>query len=496
MSNLQKGAKIDKETYLKYARSPEILLAEKCRRSLYTFVKTFWHVVATEKAVMNWHIEYICEEVQKVLIRMINREEKQYDLIINVPPGSTKSTIVTQMANAWIWTIDQSIRVMTGSFSATLAADHSSKTRDILQSDLYRQLFPYLRLKDDQNAKSHYKTTKNGERYAIGIYGAVTGFHFHVQIIDDPINPKESLNEDKRAKAVSFFTDTLPSRKVNKKITPLILIMQRLHTEDPTGYIIKNRDNVKHISIPAEITSKVKPKPLELEKYYKDGLMDVVRMPRETLDEAKKEMGSMSYNGQMMQEPVDPSGNLLKLDWFDVVPVHELPKGLLNNIKDFNGDTATKDKSSNDPSAILAYTFYNNDLWLIDWVNKRMEFPELIEEIKDFVTDLGHKQSKVYIEPKSSGSSVVQQLRRFSGLNIMEYKMEAGDKIQRLNACIPYCEARRIKLVKGYWNQEFLDQCTMFPRHKHDEAIDNLTMAITQSLIRNGVKPQGRKWKS
>ncbi len=197
--------------------------AELCRRSLYTFLQEFWDVIIPEDPIWNWHIEMICDEVQTAIMRVVRlperpaafegvrflmpkkpREAKLYDLLVNVPPGSLKSTIITVMCPAWAWTIDQTLRIISASYSGDLSQDHAVRSRDIIQSDKYKLYFPEVEIRADQNNKNNYKNTMNGERYATSVGGTVMGIHAHLIIIDDPLNTKQSISEADLPAAASF----------------------------------------------------------------------------------------------------------------------------------------------------------------------------------------------------------------------------------------------------------------------------------------------------
>jgi predicted phage terminase large subunit-like protein len=125
-----------------------------------------------------------------------------------------------------------------------------------------------------------------------------------------------------------------------------------------------------------------------------------------------------------------------------------------------------------------------NVMYIVNYSNVRMEFSELCDHIEMKVDVFGSQQSKVKIEPKASGKSVVQYLRKQTKINVIEYVMPEGDKIARTNANQPILEAQRVKLLKGSWNNAFLDEVAMFPNAKHDEAVDCLNMAIEDELKR------------
>ena len=265
--------------------------AELCRRDFFYFVQEFWSEVIPEEPIYNWHISYLCSELQKVIEKVVNREAKDYDLIINVSPGATKSTICTVMLPAWAWTVDYTLRGLTASYSASLSTDHALKSRDIIRSEKYKRYFGDVEIKRDQDNKTHYKNTKGGERYATSVTGTVTGFHAHFIIVDDPLNPKEASSEANRTTANNFMDTTLSTRKVNKSVTPTILVMQRLHELDCTGNWLKKKGKkLKHICLPAELSKDVKP--AELREKYIDGLFDVNRLTKEDLKGLKIDLGS------------------------------------------------------------------------------------------------------------------------------------------------------------------------------------------------------------
>jgi len=470
----------------------DALHAEKCRRSFYYFIKQFWEVIISDDPIWNWHMEVLCNYMQKYGEAVRDSVIKETDLVVNVPPGTTKSTICTIMFPAWLWTIFPQARILTGSYSSDLAMDHSTKSRDIIQSPKYQRYFPYIRMRKDQNNKSKYRNLHNGERYSVGIFGAVTGFHAHIIIIDDPLTPNMADSDEMRNKANNFFSNTIPTRKINKKVTPLILIMQRLHEDDPAGNMISKGDVVENLKMPG--TDEYEICPPSLKALYKDGLLDVNRLGRKELDNLKIDLGTIGFDNQIGQQPSNAKGIIFKKAWFNIIELESLPKEFYLSAVKFNADTAQKIKESNDPTGIIVYCVFNNVMYILDWISKKMEFTTIVSEIKSVWENNSNKGSIFYVEPKSSGSSVVSQLRISTKINIVEYKMPSGDKLQRANPCTAYCEAGRVVLIKGRWNKDFIDQVTGFPKAKNDEAIDNLSMAITQEFIRNGIAPSGRKW--
>lgn len=455
-------------------------VADECRNNLFYFVKTFWDVIIHEDPVYNWHIPYLCEELQKLAQPVFERKPKLYDLIVNIPPSTTKSTIVTVMFPAWLWTNDPTIRVISNSYSSALSLDHATKSKDIIQSEKYMMLFPEVEIRHDKSGKQNYENTAGGFRYASSTGSTITGFHAHIIINDDPVNPKQAESDQMR-KVANDHVKTLSSRKVDKAVTPTITIMQRLHQDDVTGYLLsKKKDKIKHINLPAEDCEDVEP--AELRKNYVDGLLDPIRLNREVLEEAKIDLGSRGYAGQFMQKPSAEGGNIVKEAWFRKISRSDFYSLRYNETMHFFVDTAydeKKKKSDNDPTGILAACMIQNNIYVYNAMQVWKTFPDLIRFLPEYMAaNEGSSQSSLRIEPKANGISVVHTLEAISGLNVTRTPTPTDSKAERLHAVSPTIECGRVYIVEGDWNDEFIDQVCGFPQRLHDEFVDILGYAI------------------
>lgn len=455
-------------------------MAELCKRHLWFFVKEFWPVIVAEELIWNWHMEVLCDELQTVYERVIRRDPKAYDLIINIPPGTSKSSICTIMAPAWAWTVDPSLRIITGSYSDSLATEHSVKSRDIVESDLYKKYFPDVLIKYDKGRKTNYETTRLGQRFATSVGGSVTGVHAHVITIDDPLNPKQAASAVERESANNWMDKTLSMRKVDKALTPTILVMQRLATDDPTGHLLsKKKVNVRHVCLPAELSSNVKP--LELSKKYIDRLLDPLRLGREVLAEARMDLGGDAYAGQMAQTPVQEGGLIWK-KWF-----REIDDALFPDISDAtqvgtDWDLAYTDDDANAASAYITAGKIGSNAFIFDLDYVFLEFPELIKYMKT-------KKSPHYIEAKASGKSAKQSLTR-AGVVAIEVKIMGGsDKIARAKMATPPAEAGMVYIKKSLADKLYNDErqgILNFPKNSHKDVADTLAQSL-QRLFTGGI---------
>jgi len=454
-----------------------------CEMSFYEFFKAAWIVV--EPAVplsTNWHHKYICDTLQEECERIIRQEPKTKDIIINVPFRSTKSLIVTVMFPVWAWIKSPKLRFITSSYSATLSIELATKSRDIIFSDWFKKRWgDVFHIKKDQNLKERYENNHIGMRRATSVGGTVTGQGGDFLIVDDPLSPQMANSATERDNANEWYRTTFYSRLNQADIGVRIIIMQRVHEDDLSGFLLdrETRLNYKHICIPATNTDgNIKPK--SLEKFYnKDtGLFWEDRFSQKVLDDYKNALGTYGYAGQLQQTPTPLDSGMIHRDWFRIDRFRK-DEAIVN----FIIDPAYTANQKNDPSALLAYTYTENKWQIVDCVNVRKEFPELVKFIPEWVQKNGYtNKSRIYVEPKASGKSIVQTLVRETGLNVKEDKPPTKDKVARVSDISASLESGRVSLLNGKWNEEFLDQLTKFPAAKHDDMVDCLVMAVNKEI--------------
>ncbi len=472
-------------------------ISERCKRSLFYFLKTFWTTIIPETPSYNWHIRYICEILQEAGERIVRREGKLSDLLINIPPGTTKSTMITVMFPAWLWAIDPTIRVISNSYSSDLSTDHAVKSKDIITSELYQALFPHIRLRRDKRGKQAYGNTKKGSRETTSTGGGILGLHGHVIINDDPQSPKQAESDAHRIQAI-HQTKTLSTRKVDKGTALTVTVMQRLNVTDVAGYLLGvKKDGIQHIKLPAELRDNCRPIP-ETEKFegktivewYQGnaGLLDPVRLTRRDMAEALEDLGQRGYAGQYDQNPTIEEGDIIKKEWLQIISYNEYQKRKRERTSiQFFMDTAYTDKSENDPTGIIAVDKIGNNIYILNRAKVRKEFPELIRWVQEWVKSHGYDNgSFIRVEPKSSGLSVYQTLKSETNLNMKKTPAPVDSKKTRLYSIAPKAEAGRVFLIEGAWNQDFISEVSGFPNMPHDEDVDLLVYAVNHFLKLTG----------
>ena len=463
----------------------------------YEFFRWSWKINNPGNPLQsNWHIEFLCHKLQNLSRYIVAREKPRHLMtIINIPPGSSKSSIIAQAFPAWLWLHDPSLRCISSSYSETLSTKNSRLCKYIVSSDLYLYAFQdYLKkafgakLKLIKDTEKEWINNFNGSFIATSTGGTATGQHADYQIWDDPMSVMQGWSDAERNKAHNFYDHTMPSRVTNKGIAPTILVMQRIHHDDTTAHELSKGKKVDHIIIPAEITPNVLVRPAELGQFYIDGLMDINRLDKEALESQKKDLGNMQYAGQYQQDPTPEGGNKIGKDAFQIIDEKEIRRHI---IWDLWIDGAYTDKTGNDPTGLMVagYNKSRRVVYIKHAISKHMTITNLIRYIDEYseLMDLDLR-SKAYYEPKASGHSIAQLLLEETNLSPIPIKdkIVQGGKEHRIQTAIPKIEAGSMTFVKGTWNDEVIFQMTAFPAAPHDEYVDLLGYIANHYFKRRG----------
>ena len=483
----------------------DAIIAEACRRSLFKFVQVHWDEVIPEAPVWNWHIAYLCREVQDVITRAAMGLPKKEDVLINIPPGTTKSTIAVQMAPAWAWTNWPFLRFICGSYSGDLSTEHGGLCKDIVQSGTYRRLFPEIGIRPNYDARSNFRISdvnriteqedgtekieriKGGQRVACSVGGTVTGKHAHVILVDDPLNPKEATSDVQLRTANHWMTSTLSTRKIDKAITPTILVMQRLHENDPSGDLLSRKGKrVKHICLPGfcednrggeKVVYDVKP--ALLKNYYKDGLLDPERMGWDVLDEMALDLGVYGFSGQVGQNPAPPTGGLFKVDQLEKRIV-DVPPSKIKQVIRYWDKAGTEGGGAFTAGGQLA-EMVSGGYIILDMVrgqwgpdNREAKMRKTAEDDGDSV------RGYIEQEPGSGGKdSALATIRNLKGFPYYADR-PTGDKVYRADPFAAQVNAGNVWVMRGDWNRALIEEMRLFPNGKYKDQVDALSGAFSK----------------
>ena len=442
------------------------IIKQKCEDSLLFFTR----YIFKENTGNKFEVAEFHKTLANTLHKVHNGEIKR--LIINIPPRYGKTEIAVKMFIAWTLAKNPMAKFIHLSYSDSLALDNSSMTKEYINSDAYQRIWN-LQLKKDSQSQKKWYTTEGGGVYATSSGGAITGFGAGTGgaiIIDDPLKPDDALSDVRRSFINNRYNTTIRSR-VNDRDVPIIVIMQRLHEDDLSGYLLDGGSGEQwhHLKLAALDDDN---NALWPEKHSFEEL------------EAIRQADRYTFSGQYLQIPSPPEGGEWRKDWFNIINKAELPNDI--SFEMYIDGAYTKD-TRNDPTGIQISGKSGDNLYIFKSIDKYLEMPELKNFVTSFVQSCGVPISQILVEPKASGKSLVQLLRRETRYNVSEIKTNfvRYSKIERARASSPFIEGGRVFLVKDNWNDAFLQQVSTFPNAKHDEHIDVTSYAIERNLINN-----------
>jgi len=446
------------------------VLKYKCENSLLFFARYIYKENHNRKFIRSKHFEEIAKFLEAVYRLEIIRG------VINLPPRYGKTELIIKIFTSWCIAKNHSSKFIHLSYSDSLALDNSAQTKEYIQSDSYQSLWS-MTLKKDAQSKSKWFNEYGGGMYATASGGAITGFGaggtdenvFEGAIlIDDPLKPDDAFSEVKRNAVNNRYNNTIRSRTNNRNV-PIIVVMQRLHEDDLTGFLLSggSGEDWTHLCMPALDEDNT---PLWNDKHNFEELESIRQADRYT------------FAGQYMQTPSPDEGGEWRKNWFQIIDKSELSP----NIKwEMFIDGAYTENTKNDPTGIQISGKHNNDLYIYSSIDKYLEMPGLKAFIEPHIESLGVKVYHILIEPKASGKSLKQLLKKETRLNVSEIQTDfvKVSKIERARTSSTFIEGGRVFLVKGTWNENFLKQVATFPNAKHDEHVDLTSYAIERNLL-------------
>lgn len=295
---------------LERARALRPILAECLANNFASFVRKAWNVLYPHrKLVWSWHYDYLCEVLTLV------KEKKILRLIVNVPPRTLKSTLITVLFPAWGWTTNPEHEFLTASYALDLSLEHSLMRRALLQSRWFRELWgDKVQLAGDRNQAAQYMNTRRGQMIASSVGGTLMGKGFDTAILDDLVSPMQSASDAERTTANNWLDNTCFSRANDPSTAAIIIVMQRLHVLDPVGYVMRREPNVwRHECFPliAE-TDQTWNFPISGQIVQRKA--GEVLLPTHFTPEVVEQLRSrrLVFASQYQQRPVPLEGNLIK----------------------------------------------------------------------------------------------------------------------------------------------------------------------------------------
>lgn len=443
----------------------ELAIQIEAQEDLYFFSRYMFKERRKYKWLHNWHHRVICDALMKVF----RGETKR--LIINIPPRYSKTELAVINFMAWCFGKAPDSEFIHVSYSAKLAANNAFQTRNLVQEESYKRVFPDFQLRDDSKAKDDWRTSKGGVCYSQGTGGTITGYGAGklrntfggAVIIDDPHKASEARSDTIRKGVIEWFQDTLESR-TNSPDTPIIVIMQRLHEEDLAGWLLDggNGEEWEHLCLSA-----IQP----------DGTaLWPAKHTIETLN--RMELAApYVFAGQYRQQPSPPAGGFFKPDPIEIVEA--LPADIMHQVRAW--DLASSENEGDYTAGVREAKGRDGYIYIVD-VQRAQLGPDGVENRIKQTAQVDGKAVSIRL-PQDPGQAGKAQAKNFvTMLSGFTVKAEAvsGDKITRAQPFAAQVNVGNVKMLKGDWNKAFIEELRNFPNGKYDDQVDAASDAFNE----------------
>lgn len=438
----------------------------------------------------NWFIVSLCRDLQNFFIDY--KKGLRPVLIINTPPQHGKSWTVTDFIS-WIIGLDPTLKIIYSSYSDRLGKRTNTTIQRTIDTDKYSKIFPHLNISKQNVVTRANMAKKNseliefwdqeGRQFDPGYFrnttigGAITGDTMDIGIIDDPVKGRKEARSMVISESIwEWYEDDFDTRLSEN--AGIILIMTRWVTHDLTGRILKTNKRAVVRNYPAlAITD-------ELNRNEGDPLFPELKS-KEFLEDKKRRSSSQTWGSLYQGDPIDEEGETFKESWWrwwrDLPPLR---------FKFITVDTAQKKDRRHDYTRFQCWGFYNGAIYLLDKIGGKYSSPELRKIAELFYKKHDKPRIEVtdpvlrgmYIEDKSSGTGLIQELRDLK-LKVYEIPRNA-DKILRAEDATPYVESGLVYLnvdIPGVDN--IVDEGRKFPDGEFDDDIDCCMTAIELIFI-------------
>lgn len=444
------------------------------RACLYTFVRrVFLELNPTRKFHSSRHLEYVCAEVAAMFTGDTRR------LALNLPPRNLKSIIVSVAFVAWVLGRDPSKRFLLVSYGQDLPQSFARDILRVMRSAWYQRLFPGTRLHPDYSRVEDFRTTENGRVKVESLQGGLTGFGADYIILDDPMKPLDAYTEHSRKKANETIQNTVLSRQDGLGAARVILVMQRIHEEDPTGYLMA-RQLWRLIRLPAIAEDDEAYEFVDAFSHRRafrrkaGEALNPAYEPIEALLEQKQLVGDYVFAAQYQQRPAPMGGGIFKIDEFRLEPRSSFPHAFDKKVQSW--DTGSKEGVSNDYSVCVTIGVVGGLRYVLDVRRDKWAYDKL--KIEALAQQEIHRPDVIVIENKSVGEALIPDLRA-AGIYNIESALPTVSKVVRAEGQTATIHGGGVVFPSdARWLDDLLYEFALFPKGRHDDQVDSLCQAL------------------
>ena len=419
--------------------APHILSAAKIRiGGFYFFLHEAWPILEGHDLIDAPYIKWICECLTACSAGKINK------LLINIPPGHGKSTIVSVMWPAWEWTLDPRIRIMSSSYDDSLALRDARAMRRLVRSDWYQRRWPHVQIEKSSahaDAAGTFSTTRGGLRLSSSIGSRGIGWHVHRHIVDDPHKPIAAMAHSGIALDAAWeWFASMASRGMPGRALTRVVVMQRLAQRDLSGRCLEQVGSAwHHLCLPLRADHR------HPHKYAGDNrsqgtLLSAALKSEQQADEEAADLGVEQAAAQHQQLPVPAGGAVFHSEWWQ--HWYTLPENL-QWIQSWDMTFGAVGRAS---SWVVGQVWGHRDgeYYLIDQRRARVEYPAMREMIRELSAAWPQAHIKL-VESQAAGRPVAQDLQaEIQGITMVAASATTGGKLIRAQATTGLWAAHRV----------------------------------------------------
>ncbi len=453
-------------------------LAEAMKKDFGLFCRMAWPHLhrGSPLSWTPWH-DLICEYL--VLVH----QKKLLRLIVNCPPRFAKSSIVTILWPIWCWLHNPTLDFLACSYEIDLAVNHNQDRRRLLDSKWFKDHFgDSVKLSTDRSQAGEFSNLHGGTMMAASSNSKAQGRGGDVVICDDLLSADMAFSEVFRSETNSWLTHQLPQRLNNPSESSIVVVAQRLHQNDPCGYLLAQEDSDWFLLKLALVAEEDERWEFPISKRV------VIRQKGECLDSKRwskkvirqRQQNRLVWAGQFQQEPTDPSGNMIRVDDIQYFGGRDPKTNVLDPVapaefdrKILSVDCSFKNRSSSDYVVVLVVGVVASRRYILHVTNAHLDLDGTMNEIRN-ARNLFGPVSATLVEDAANGTAVIAKLtQEIPG--VVAIRPEGG-KLARLVAASPEFQARNRYVERnGAWTHKLVEQLTMFPNAKFDDIADSIS---------------------
>lgn len=452
-------------------------------RSFKAFFRMAWQAIDPAFLLWNWHIDTLCDEMEAVARR------ENTEAVFCVPPRSLKSQIMSVAFPAWVWTWNPAAKFITASNELTLATRDAVRMRRLVQGQWYQLRWgpgapgtrgkflvdgtphPGVSLVIDQNNKTYYETTAKGHRFCCTPGSNVTGHGGDFVMVDDPHPTQKAESEAERLKVLTWWFEAIPTRLNEPDRGVKMVIQQRVHTSDLAGSCM--RRGYHKVVLPMRFEGN-HPDLYPGDPRAEGDLLHPERTNETSLQKLETALGLYGTAGQLQQRPTPRGGGLFKRQWFTIVDaVPAECTGRRVRRWDF---AATVEEPGKDPDYTVGVLMSKDAIGRY-YIEDVRRFRERSAEVDMAVKAVASQDTKavpigIPEDPGSAGKdSARARITMLNGYVVTAYR-ETGEKGERARPFASQAGIGNVFLVRGAWNETFLEEIETFPMGGHDDQVD------------------------